>query len=446
MKATSSLAATLAMAVFMSAGIANAADFTWANAATANQDWFGSGNWSPTGVPNSDSDTAILSEIDTYASSRVLFQRENATVSVVRVDSATNIWQITVDDWWSGKLMVLKAASGNAVVEVKNFGGIDPGGYYGNLRISTGNGMLRFESDTDITVTNDSVSKAYLVTPLPLAGGATVNKYGNGQWTVENPDSAFSGTINVYNGTLVLGNNGNVLNSAAAVVAQTGGKINMGTQWQPTPTVYNTPVALNGGTMVNGSSDERQYKNVTVRSTGGVDPGWGKSTFNGVISGTGTFSQAGDGELRILNCAIKPGFSTGILNFNRTKGDFWFATNGAPVTLSIDVNGSGGVPVPGVNHDQVNVTGLQAGKDVDLANVNVVFSGTGGGAATNWFFTANLIVNGSELASVSNAPNLYSTIVYDYDGNRVGAIVTPEPTALLALAFGALLLGRRRRV
>ncbi|MCX7004179.1 MAG: PEP-CTERM sorting domain-containing protein [bacterium] len=201
-------------------------------------------------------------------------------------------------------------------------------------------------------------------------------------------------------------------------------------------------MVLNGGTMVNGSSDERQYKNVSVRSTGGVDPGWGKSTFNGVISGTGTFSQAGDGELRILSCAIKPGFSTGILNFHRTKGDFWFATNGAPVTLSIDVNGSGGVP--GVNHDQVNVTGLQSGKDVDLANVNVVFSGTGGGAETIWFFTANLIVNGSVLASVSNAPGISSTIVYDYPGNRVGAIVVPEPAALLALACGALLLGRRR--
>ena len=227
-------------------------------------------------------------------------------------------------------------------------------------------------------------------------------------------------------------------------MAHAGVKINMGTQWQPTPTVYNTPVVLNGGTMVNGSSDERQYKNVKVWSTGSVDPGWGKSTFNGVISGTGTFSQAGDGELRILSCAIKPGFSTGILNFNRTKGDFWFATNGAPVTLSIDVNGSGGVP--GVNYDQVNVTGLQAGKDVDLANVNVVFSGTGGGAETIWFFTANLIVNGSELASVSNAPGISSTIVYAYPGNRVGAIVVPEPAALLALACGALLLGRRRRV
>ena len=225
-------------------------------------------------------------------------------------------------------------------------------------------------------------------------------------------------------------------------MAHAGVKINMGTQWQPTPTVYNTPVALNGGTMVNGSSDERQYKNVKVWSTGSVDPGWGKSTFNGVISGTGTFSQAGDGELRILSCAIKPGFSTGILNFNRTKGDFWFATNGAPVTLSIDVNGSGGVP--GVNYDQVNVTGLQAGRDVDLTNVNVVISGISSVTATNWFFTANLMVNGSTLRNVNNAPGLDSTIVYEYAGMRVGAIVTPEPTALLALACGALLLQRRR--
>ncbi|MCX7004180.1 MAG: hypothetical protein NTV22_13045 [bacterium] len=189
MKVSLSLAAALAMAVCMSAGIAKAADFTWTNAATANQDWFGSGNWSPNGVPNNDSDTAILGEIDTYASSRVLYQHENATVSVIRVESKTNIWQITVDEWWGGKLMVLKAASGNAVIDVKNFAGTDPGGYYGNLRIGTGAGMLRFESDTDITVTNDSIGKAYLVTPLPLAGGVTVNKYGNGQWTVENPDS-----------------------------------------------------------------------------------------------------------------------------------------------------------------------------------------------------------------------------------------------------------------
>jgi hypothetical protein len=416
-----------------------ATDYVWTNAATAGQEWNVAGNWNPNGFPNTASDTAYFGNVDDQDVRRLINQTGyGVTVSAIRVVADTNRYSISVDNWWQGQQLVLQAASDNARIEVVDFGGIDPGSYYGNLRIDTGAGMLRFASDTDIVVTNGTT--VYLITPLPLAGSATVNKYGNGIWQVENGDSPFDGVVNVYNGILTLGSNGGVLSNAAAVVAHTGGQITMGTSYSALLN-YTTPLVLNGGKIVN-EAGERRLRNITVRSTGSTDPGWWTFTCDGVISGTGTFTSGGNGYFNIIGCDIKPGFSTGILNINRTGADFTFASNTLPVTLHIEVNGSGGVP--GVNHDQVNVTGLQAGKDVDLANVKVVFSGTGGGAATNWFFTANRMVSDSILASVSNAPGLSSTIVYDYDGKRVGAIVIPEPALLLSLAVGMMLLRVRR--
>ena len=416
-----------------------ATEYVWTNTASSPQEWNTPGFWVPAGTPQLGDAVVLTDFYDSVTSSRRINQSGySVTTTAIRVLAPTNIYEITVDNWWGGNAMLLKAPSGNAEITIKAFGNTDPGGYWGNLRITTGNGKMVFESDTDVTVTGNTTT-VYLVTPLPLAGNATLNKHGNGRWVIENGASSYSGTINLYNGQISLGNNAGILTNATAIVVHPGGKLSMGTQHIALQQ-YDAPVVLNGGLMQN-DAGERHIRNVTLTASSSVDPAWWRLTFNGTIQGTGTLSVVANGTVSIFGANIKPGFSIGVLNFHRTGSDFYFTSNAAPTTLHIEVSGAGGVP--GVDHDQVNVTGLQAERPVDLANLNVSFSGTGGAAATNWFFTANQIVNGSTLGSVSFASGMSGTVVYDYASGKVGAVVIPEPA--LALACAALLALLRPR-
>ncbi len=164
-------------------------------------------------------------------------------------------------------------------------------------------------------------------------------------------------------------------------------------------------------------------------------------TLSGAASGTGTVTKTGNGAARFTG-SITPGASAGILRFTRSAGTLLLGIAGDPVDLNIEVTGAGGVP--GTDHSQIIIASLDTA--LDLANINLAFTGVASGMVTNWFLVGNNIDVSSDFAAVDYGPGKTGEIVkednFDGSNDRVGALVIPEPS--LALAGLALLLGRRR--
>mgnify|MGYP001283983940 CR=1 FL=1 len=413
-----------------------AADYVWTNAATAGQEWNVAGNWNPNGVPNGPGDAAIFHDVDNVADvQRGIGQSGyDVTLGVLRVEAYTNRYSIAIDNWWTGREMVLYSAGGNAKIDVISSNTAGGGGYYGNLRLSTGAGFLRFASDTDVLITNND---AYFVAAVPFSGNGTIRVDGSGEFELPGGESPYTGTIHLYNRISNLPNDAGALSNAAGIVVHSGSLLNLGGSYSALIT-HHAPLVLDGGKLGN-NAGEHCCANVKVTKDSNVSPWYWVTTFNGTIQGTGTVSQTDPGVFNVIGCTVKPGFSIGVVKFNRSGGDFFFGSNALPAMLNIEIAGAGGVA--GADYDQVEITGYQ--RDLDLAGVSTYISGTGSGMATNWFLVANRILDGSTFNSTSNAAGLSVGYVYDYDNNRVGAIVMPEPAVALALAGLALLLRRR---
>ncbi|NLF38973.1 hypothetical protein GX586_05970 [bacterium] len=170
-------------------------------------------------------------------------------------------------------------------------------------------------------------------------------------------------------------------------------------------------------------------------------------TLSADVSGTGTVamtgSTAGTGIARFTG-SISPGASVGVLGFNENAGVLELGTAADALDLNIEITGAGGEA--GVDHDQIVIQNLDTA--LNLANLNVAFSGTAPGNVTNWFLVGNSIDTASDFASVDYGPGRTGAIFKEdgFDGvnDRVGAIVVPEPAAI-GVALCAVVLCRRMR-
>ena len=427
--------------VFAVVGTACATEYHLTNTVFI-QNWNISGNWSPNGVPNSPADAVIFSDSnDTSDMVRNVQIYGSRTVGVLRVESSTNNYLLNVDWAFMNDPLVLQSTGGNARLEVVALNNTKEG-YNGNMRMNTGGGALLFASDTDVLVTNGSGTIAKMTTELALTGSGTINRYGNGLWLIDGsgPWEDYTGTVNLYSGETAINNDPTVFSNAMAVIVHRTSRLDLG-QTPASDFTHTLPLVLDGGTLYVGPCNNRRLTHVTVTKDSLIDAAERTLILVGTLSGTGTVSQVGTGNLWFANCHVHPGFGTGILTIksegSSTDGTLLFGTNTAPVTLHIEVNNGG---VAGTNYDQVVLTNLAAGEDVNLTNVNVVFSGAGSENATNWFLVTDRMLGGSTLNDVSSSPGLLSTIVYDYPNKRVGAVVVvPEPALLGGLAILAIL-------
>ena len=117
---------------------------------------------------------------------------------------------------------------------------------------------------------------------------------------------------------------------------------------------------------------------------------------------------------------------------------YLFGLSNSPVELVIDI-GVGGVP--GVPYDQVV---LQNAPALDVSNMTVRFFGGTFTGVTNWFLVANALAASTTFQYVVFDGGTTGAIVYAYSQNRIGAVVTPEPGALLLAALAVAGHARRR--
>jgi len=228
----------------------------------------------------------------------------------------------------------------------------------GDAQVPTGGTTLTF--DMNATSLSSDITGApgdVLTLDANLAGSATVSVQ-----TVVNPGASINvGAGNAMAFSEPLTNNGDmavfsgafsssasVTNTATGTLAASGATLNF-----PGDGVSNDDGLVNLGTLnlinttVNGDVRSPAGSNINVA---------GATTFNGLVSGAGTFS--GTTNLVTFSGGYSPGDSPAAISFG---GDVAFTPSNA---LLLEIQGL----APGSGYDQVNVAGnLQAGGSIDLA-------------------------------------------------------------------------------
>ena len=406
---------------------ATAGEWTWTNLLSggAYSYWHQDGLWVPAGYPHQIDDVAVLVDLDDNTVEReIRIDNEYFTCSVVRCTADTNRYQIDLHVYRPDALY-MESSSGNAqiIVDDQYSGDGTP------ALLFTGHN-LTFLSDTDIIVSDQN---ARIQIDSTLGGSGAVNKYGPGQFSKSGIDEGYTGTLTIHDG-YVRCNNPNAFSNANAVVVKNGCWLYFnygnGVGW-----VTDTPLVFEDGWLANEGNTTGPYKtfrDITVNSALNVSSKWYDTVFDGSIAGTGTVYV--HKRPFYVFADVMPGFSIGDLTFRRVDGTFYFGTNGNPATIHIEVGGG--------TSDRILFENMNA--DIDLANVDVVFDGSGNQGATNWFLLSNRITTDSEFNNVSAEPGtIVVDVIYDYDNDMVGAVIMPEPAIFGLLLVGAALLKRR---
>ncbi|NLF39513.1 hypothetical protein GX586_08715 [bacterium] len=279
-------------------------------------------------------------------------------------------------------------------------------------------GNLVWMGSTVVTTRNEGTANQYIRMYNNISPNFT------GEVVVEYNDLFFRNTIAITNTSLVrAGGTGYILNRETTTRFPV--KLAQGGRYHLT----GNGVGTHSGAII-AEGDVRVTTDNTLSLPGGV-------------SGTGTVYMTGSGGTARYTGSVSPGASVGMLGFNEDGGTLQLGITGDNLLLNIEVTGNGGVP--GIDHDQLVIQNL--GTALDLANLDVAFSGVASGQATNWFLVGNAIDLATDFASVEYGAGVSGTIVkedsFDGSNDRVGAILVPEPAAAL-LGLAAVLALRRR--
>ncbi|MCI5052099.1 MAG: autotransporter-associated beta strand repeat-containing protein [Simkaniaceae bacterium] len=224
-----------------------------------------------------------------------------------------------------------------------------------------------------------------------ITGNGALNKAGSGQLTLTN-NNTFSGGLNLNAGTLAISSDANM--GAAGV----------------------NPV-LNGGTLLINStfSSDRDFA-LDVSSTIDFESGIRELTVNGVISGTGLLTKAGDGELLLGDANTYTGgttISAGTLTLN--SGGSLSTTGTVTADGTLQIASSAGAKTIGTIAGSGSINVNNNTMTINSGSFSGVISGSGGsltkagaGSLTlsgNNTFDTGLTVSGGTLV-VSSDNNL----------------------------------------
>lgn len=341
----------------------------------------------------------------------------------------------------SGDLKIADQATSTSTVSVNGFNAtlvVDNGmdvGYRGN-------GTLEVLNGGSVT-TSTTFGTAFIGRYNNSTGQVTVN--GNGSSWVTSSGIAVGNSDNISggaNGTLTIENNG-LVEAKNVHIHETYGTLNINTGGL---------LRINGGSLsgitdltglnvefVGGASGS--YTNLTVDNGLNVSDG-STIAVSGTLGVTGAGVLGGNGQItgNVDNAGtVGPGNSPGILTID---GNY---EQDAAGTLAIELNGT----TPGTEHDQLVITGnatldgtldvsLLFGFDLEEAMEFEIMDIAG--TRTGTFDGLN------QGAKFGDYDGLQLQIDYaGGDGNDVVLTVVPEPTSLVPLALGGLLLIRRRR-
>ena len=341
----------------------------------------------------------------------------------------------------SGDLKIADQATSTSTVSVNGFNAtlvVDNGmdvGYRGN-------GTLEVLNGGSVT-TSTTFGTAFIGRYNNSTGQVTVN--GNGSSWVTSSGIAVGNSDNISggaNGTLTIENNG-LVEAKNVHIPETYGTLNINTGGL---------LRINGGSLsgitdltglnvefVGGASGS--YTNLTIDNGLNVSDG-STIAVSGTLGVTGAGVLGGNGQItgNVDNAGtVGPGNSPGILTID---GNY---EQDAAGTLAIELNGT----TPGTEHDPLVITGnatldgtldvsLLFGFDLEEAMEFEIMDIAG--TRTGTFDGLN------QGAKFGDYDGLQLQIDYaGGDGNDVVLTVVPEPTSLVPLALGGLLLIRRRR-
>mgnify|MGYP000902770327 CR=1 FL=1 len=412
------------MVVMHAANRVYGTEYTWTNTTLVLTQWDADGSWSVPGFPRQQGDVAQFVDNDENTAVRTVELNNNDyyTCAVIRCLADTNRYTVNINQYVNDGLF-LEAASGNAAIIV------DDDFLSGTPCFTIAGHNLHIISPTDITVSNNT---ARMDITASIEGTAALAKYGPGQVRCAHAGSGYSGTIAVHGGEIYLSGPSNL--HAATFLVKHGAWLQYDYMTLASPPVPANIILQDGWLYNSGNTtDGKRFDKLTVDGAGYITSKWYNTFFTGTIQGTGTLYNLFR-PMYILG-DVHPGFSIGTLTIRRQSGTIFVGTNTAPATLHIETSTLGS--------DRLVFENLDTASRIDLGLVNVVFEGTGTGAQTNWFLSANQLLNGSVFNSISNAPGLISEVVYDYSNNQIGVIAVPEPVLPLGLLAVVAVLRRR---
>ncbi|NLF40966.1 hypothetical protein GX586_16100 [bacterium] len=410
--------------VCLVAGSLYSAEFV-AQPSYVNTNWNTPALWDAGDFPKALGDVAIITNvyIGNTTGARSIGLNIAATVSALRVLGATpSNTYVQISDNYTGNRLYMQSSSGNAQIE--------GGGYTIHSWGSELSVPLVLVSDTDLRVTTNKI----FMLGKSLYGTADLHLYiprGGGLLAMRvDASPGYSGTVyaeqsagerilvetQVYmltNATIVIRTGATLL---VATVARLGAEMRMepGSRMESyygRNTSNEAPLVILGGTVTNGTRDNAFM------------------VFRGDVSGTGVLVKVNTGTTgtNYFTGSISPGLSAGTLTMDEKQGTTRIGMPGAPVTLNIE------------DKDQLEL--LSMDEAVDLANVRVRFLTSTEQGTTNWFLTCTSnVVN--TLNGIEYAPGLTGSVFYEAD--RVGAVVVPEPAALMLGALAVFAAIKRR--
>ncbi len=349
-----------------------AVDYTWIS--VSNGTWNVTNNWTPTGFPNRPDDRAAFGDLGLPTNHLLEIMVLDTTVGVLRCSAGLQRNYIN----FSGvtpRPLVLQAPGTNALIEVDRQvdGGTPALHFQGNANFSVG-----IPAGLD-TVLNNNMADIGCWFACQVTGPGAINKHGTNELRFSVYSPLYTGTVTVYQGNLSI-YSADVFTNAADVV------VHAGTRLETRGISETTPITLAGGMHYCGAGTNYHRGRVRVAADSWVEvPNPFRIEYWGELSGSHTLTKTNWASVAMYG-ALSPGdapAAAGMLTLDEMQGVIEIGAPAAPVTVHIDVLGSGGIP--GVDHDQLVLTNF--GAALNLANIKVIIHGDGGGPdVTNWFW------------------------------------------------------------